>query len=161
MDNLSFTKSTKAKTKDKLLSILLVIVLFFMVFNSYNDNSKVALTIFSLLLIGSFVLLFKALSNKNTVVVNKEVIFNHTNGMGLTKWKFITGFEISNIRNAQILIIKINDFEELLSQKNGISRKLMKSNINKLGSPVLIMGSEFDQELTLVKDKLEKYRDSL
>ena len=161
MMEFSFKKSAKNRAKDILLSIVLIITSSLMLVKAYNDDSKIGLIIFSLLLFGGAVLLFKALINKTTVVVTKEGIHNNTNGMGLVQWKYIAGFEISKIRNTEVLIVKINDYEDFLSKMNSISRNLMKSNIKKLGSPVAIMENEFDEALSAVKTKLEDYKDSL
>ena len=161
MKEFSFKKSAKNRTKDILLSIVLIIVSSLMLVKSYNDDSKFGLIIFSILLFGGVYLLFKALNNKSTVIVNKEGISNNTNGMGLIPWKFIEGFEISRVGASQALVIKTNDDQALLSRMNGISRKLMQSNISKLGSPVVIMENEFDESLSTVKTKLEDYKDSL
>lgn len=161
MKELTFKKSSKAKQKDKLLSVFLVTLLLIALYIAYNDNSKASLIILSLMLIGGVSFLYKSWSNKNTVIVNNQGIYNQTNGMGLIEWEYITSFEISKLRNAEVLIVKINDSNKLLSGKNAITRQLMKSNINKLGSPIVIMGSEFNQELGWVKKELEKRLDDI
>jgi hypothetical protein len=152
---------SKNKIKDIILSALVIVGSALMLLKSVNDDSIIGVIIFSIFVIGGLMLLVRALKNKPKVSINKKGILNNTNGMGLIPWKYIEGFKITRIRNGQVLVILINDEDSLLKEMNPISRTLMKTNTRKLGSPVAIGSSEFNDDLNNVIIKLEDYKKGL
>lgn len=161
MEDIRFKKNKKNRKKEIIkagLTAILSIVM--LVFGIYN-NSRFTIIVFAGLFILGFYLIYNSIKNKDTVIINEKGISSNTNGMGLIRWEYIEDFEIQNAVNAKIFVVKINDFEKLLFEMNKISRQLMKSNIKKLGSPVIIPASEFNESLNNVKMRIEKYRNSL
>ena len=115
------------------------------------------LRIINFCIIGIFgLLLARTLMNKDTVIVDQFGIRSRVNGMGLVKWSFIEDFEIIKMRNSMGILFHINDHEALLNEMNPMSRGMMKTNIKKLGSPVIIPQQELHK---LLEDVLLEWRD--
>lgn len=124
-----------------------------------HSNTIIILHVF--LLGYGFYSLKRIISNAETVVVNEKGISSRVNKMGLVKWEYIKAFEIKDAINSKVLVVYINDHEKLLSEMNRVSKILMKTNIKRLGSPVIIPESEFNDSLYEVKKRIEEYKNSL
>lgn len=161
MDDIRFKKNNKRYGRSRILSVFSSLLAIVTILLGILIKSTPA-TIFGVIYLGfGIYLIVRSYSKKDTVIVNKEGIYTYVNGAGLIPWEFIEGFKIKKAVNNTCLVIKVNDVEKLLSTKNKVSQKLMKSNIKCLGSPVVIPYSEFYESLILVQDKLEEYRGSL
>lgn len=161
MDVIRFKKNKKRKIRDQVKSVLTSLLAIIMILLGIQIQSNSLIIIFVGFLGFGIYLIIKSFSTADTVVVNNKGISSNVNGMGLIDWKFIEDFEIKKAVNAMVLVVIINDTEKLLSTVNKVSQKLMKSNIKRLGSPVIIPQSEFHEPLQLVKEKIEKYKNSL
>jgi len=159
MDRIIFTQSPKVRTKNITILLLSIIIMLTGAIYYADKNFFVAL---GLVILSFFnFLVFRNLKNRPRVIVAKTGIRNRTNGMGLIEWKYIDGFEIKNVWKTEILVININDPEVFLNNMNGISKRLMQTNINKLGSPAVIPSFEFHKPLEEVIQILEKYQADL
>jgi len=159
MEDLRFKKNRKS-IKREIMKAIMVIILAILILVLQSDQIAMVIISTALVILALF-LIYNSLKNKNTVIVNKNGILSRTNGMSLIKWEYIESFEIRKAVNAVVLVVKVNDIDKLLSEMNKISKQLMKSNIKKLGSPVIIPESEFNDSLTNAKDKIEEYKNSL
>ena len=161
MSELTFNKNSKSKRNLTVALIVLVLISVWLFNIGYSKNNLgllISAILFSLL---GLYFLIKNLSNSPILTVNKNGIKSNVNGMGLIVWKFITGFEISDAINMRVIVVNIIHQDELLQNKNPISRTLMKSNQNRLGSPVVIPESEFNESLESIINKIEEYKNSL
>lgn len=161
MNDLNYKKNPKRIKKDRILSIISLSFSTIMLIKSIADESIFGIVLFSFFALAGIYLTLKAFKNSNTVKVNKDGIFNKTNSMGLIEWKFITDFEILTAMGNQFLVIKINDHEKLLNEMSRFARTLMKTNIKKFGSPVIIASNEFNESLDEVKTKLQEYKETI
>jgi hypothetical protein len=161
MDSISYKKNKKAKNKELILSGIAIAMSLFMI--KYSDQNNMILFIAMFLGLPGFALyvIYNSLLDNATVTVNQFGISSNTNLMGLVKWEYIVDFEIEKAVNSKVLVVNINDIESFLSEKNIISTQLMKSNIKRLGSPVIIPESEFNYSLDVVKREIEDYKNSI
>ena len=159
MEDLQFKKNRKSVRRE-IMKAIMVVILAILIFVIQSDQLTMVIISAGLVILG-FYLIYNSLKNKNTVIVNKRGILSSTNGMSLIKWEYIEGFEIKKAVNTEVLVVTVNDIDTLLSEMNRISKQLMKTNIKKLGSPVIIPKSEFNDSLTEAKAKIEKYKNSL
>lgn len=161
MDDLRFTKNKKSIQRAKALAIAIVILALVMLgLGTMIISSSMILSFLILLGFGIY-LMIQNFGANDTVVVNQHGINSRVNAMGRIDWEHIEGFEIRKAVNTMVLVIKINDPEKLLSTKNKASKALMRSNIKRLGSPVVIPEPEFHEPLNVVKEKMENYRQGL
>lgn len=161
MNDLIFTKSKQNRILGLIISIVLIILSIYMIVHFLKLNLILNSIIFIFLLGISIYMLYKNIMNTPTVRVNHIGIKSNVNGMGMIKWELIDGFEIKKAINARVIAVKINDQNTLMNDINKVSKKLMNTNIKKLGSPVVIPKSEFQLPLEIVLDKIESYRSNL
>jgi hypothetical protein len=153
LKQIEYFKDSKQNRKDKFSSIILILFSSLALVNGYN--------IISLLIIGAMGLavgLFLAkssFSKKPAVLVNKYGIKTNVNGIGLVPWIEIEDFEIVEGPNTEFIKVIINDNNTLLSRKNRLTKILMKSNVKRLGSIVVIPKQEFDKPLIEVLTELK------
>ncbi|EDP94204.1 STM3941 family protein [Kordia algicida OT-1] len=152
---LVFYKDPKRKSRElfKVVIILTLCVLTWFLLPS----TFVYLFFGFLFLVGSY-LLFSLLRNKPTVIINQDGIKNNTNAMGIVSWQLIKGFEIKKGINFVALVIMLQDQEAFFKDKNSLVKGLMKSNIQRFGSPVVIAETEFNVSLPEVIQMIETYR---
>ena len=93
--------------------------------------------------------------------MNNEGIYSKVNGMGKIKWVFIDSFNISDTAKLSFLVAEINNIDEALQNKNTISKLLMKSNIKKLGSPIVFPSLLFQKPLEEVIEEINEFRNNL
>jgi hypothetical protein len=160
MDIIRYKQNNKNRIRSIIAQSFLLISITITLL-AIENYSKIILAV--ALILSSLCLFFiiKGLLNRDTIVINSIGIYSKVNGMGLIKWSFIDGFEIKKIINSTGIIVKINDQEGLLDEMNFVSKILMKSNIKKLGSPVILPESEFNESLEIVIVKLIAYKKSL
>lgn len=161
MTDIRFKKNKKAKYKGLILSGFSILVSILMIVIGIQINKIPIIVIFTLFLIIGLYLIYKSILNQDTVIVDKKGITSITNGMGLVKWEYIVNLKITKAINSNVLVIEINNEEKLLAEMNNISKQLMKTNIKRLGSPVIIPESEFNTTLEDVIKRIEKYKNSL
>lgn len=158
MKDLKFTKNKKSKRKQIILScIILVVISILLIMRQTTIN----ISIFISLSIVACYMLYQTLKDKETVIINEKGIFSNVNNMGLIKWEHIKSFEIKKVFNQKLLIVNVLESEKLLNDKGSISKILMKSNIKKTGSPVVIPESEFNYPIDIVIIKLQDYKNRL
>jgi hypothetical protein len=152
---LLFYKDKKFRRKQILLSILIMVSSGFTI---YLMPIITVCILFGLFFsVGSFIF-YSFITNKPTVIVNEEGIKNNANGMGSVAWKYITGFEIKKGINFKAIVIKINDEEGFFKDKSKLTKGLMKTNVKRFGSPVVIPESEFNIAMPQAIQMIEKYR---
>lgn len=152
---LLFYRNKKFRRKQIMLSILIMVLSAFMI---YVVPTLTMYILFGLFFsVGSFIF-YSFITNKPTVIVNEEGIKNGANGMGSIAWKYITGFEIKKGINFIAIVIKINDEEDFFKDKSKLAKGLMKTNVKRFGSPVIIPESEFNVPLLEAIEMIEKYR---
>lgn len=161
MEDIRFKKNPKNNKREIIKAGMTSVLSVFMLIYGVQYNSLFIIIVFAVFLVLGLYLIYSSLQNKDTVVINEKGISSNANGMGLIEWKYIEDFEIKKAVNAIVLVVKINDIEKLLSQMSKGSKLLMKTNIKKLGSPVIIPESEFNEPLITAKDRIEKYKNSL
>ncbi len=161
MDDIRFKKNKKYKRKEMIKGGFVLILSVAMLIYGVHSNSLINIIVFTGILVLGLYLIYNSFKNNDTVIINEKGISSSTNGMGLINWKYIEDFEIKKAFNTNVLVVKVNDLEKLLSEMSKVSKQLMKSNIKKLGSPVIIPESEFNEPLDKVKDRIEKYKNSL
>lgn len=161
MTEIRFNKNRKSKIRGLILSIFTSLLAIVMIFLGIQSQSNSIVIIFTGFLALGIYLITKSIQTSDTVIVNKVGISSKVNGMGLITWEFIESFEIKKAVNTTVLVINVNDSEKLLSTINKASQKLMKSNIKRLGSPVVIPQSEFHEPLEVSLSKIEKYKNNL
>ena len=161
MDILSFKRPKKNKLKSFLISIILLMFLGYLLFDALQKEHIISIVLISVFILLSLKMLFDALMDKATVIVDSDGIRNNTNGMGLIRWQYIIDFEIKTILRNELLVVNVRDSELLLNEKNLITKVLMKANVKKLGSPVIISEKEFDSSLLEVIERIETYKNNL
>lgn len=157
IEKIEFFKTRSQRIKSGILFIFLLLIFSFLTFNEIKENHFINSMLFSIFILVSTISLIKIIFNKPTVVINSEGIRNNTNMMGLIEWQHVKDFEIKTVMNRKILVINLNDQEAFLKSKNPIARTLMKTNINKLGSPAAIGELEFNEPLENVINKINTY----
>lgn len=161
MNELIFYKSKRQRLKSGItFSVLLLTFIYVMLF-FYEKEEFFYLLIFFILTVISAYSLTSVVFNKPTVIVDEKGIRNNTNMMGLIKWSFIIDFEIKTIMKRELFVIKLNNKDGFLNEKNFFSKSLMKTNVNKLESPAVIGEFEFDAPLEVVLEKIKIFRESL
>ncbi len=161
MEDIRFKKNKKKNKREIIKAGMTAILSVAMIiYGAYIDSLFIIIVFAGFLVLGLY-LIYNSLKNKDTVIINEKGISSNTNKMGLIKWKYIEDFEIKNTVNTKVLVVKVNDLEKLLNEMTKVSKLLMKTNIKKLGSPVIIPESEFNEPLDNVKDRIEKYKNSL
>ncbi len=157
MEKIEFYKSGSQRIKSGILFVFLLLIFSFLTFNEIKENHFINSMLFSIFILVSIISLIKVILNKPNVVIDSQGIRNNTNMMGLIEWEFISDFEIKTVMKRKILVINLNDQEAFLKSKKPISRTLMKTNINKLGSPAAIGEFEFNESLENVITKIKTY----
>jgi len=161
MNQLKFYKPKSQRIKSGALFGISLIVSFLMLVLRIMEESYFSGFVFLVLTAASSVSLISIILNKPTVIIDANGIRNNTNMMGLVKWEYIDDLEIKTVMYRPLLVIKLNEQESFLKSKNLFSRTLMKTNINSLGSPVVIGASEFDEPLEIVLEKIIAFRNNL
>lgn len=167
MQELIYRQGEKGKRKGIITSLIIILLSILTLFLSVLNKSIFMLVFFAVLLIFGIYFIYKNMQNLPSVVVNQNGITSKINGMGLIKWEFIEGFEIrkpvssTEFINTEVLIVKINNNEKLLQEMNSASKFMMKSNIRKVGNPVLIPKLAFDKPLEVIIQELESYKKNL
>ena len=158
MEELRFQKNQKSKKREVIKASLIILFAIIILVVQTNQITIVISTIFVIL---GLYFIYSSLRNKDTVIISEKGILSSVNGMSLIKWEHIKDFEIKNAVNAKVLVVNISDTNRLLNEMNKVSKQLMRTNIKKLGSPVIIPESEFNNSLEEVKNKIENYKNSL
>ncbi|WP_298426324.1 STM3941 family protein [uncultured Kordia sp.] len=109
-----------------------------------------------LFFLGTYGLLRLAL-RKPTVTVTDEGIKSSGNGMGFIPWEFITGFEIKEGINFTAIVIMITHQERFFEDKTSIVTKIMRVNVKRFGTPIVLSESLFHIPLEKVKTHLEDF----
>lgn len=156
-----FYKSSKNRIIELILSIVLIAIPLKLAMTQYKNKAYFPVVFFVILIVFGLLLFLRNLRSKKTLILNEQGIVCRTNAIGLVEWKFIEGLEIVKASQSRILVFKITNTEELLIQKNKAVTLLMRSNINPLGSPVVIAENEFDQSLEEVIIAIEAFRKNL
>ncbi|WMI68190.1 STM3941 family protein [Mangrovimonas sp. YM274] len=150
MESVKYYRNSKSKTKDISLSIFLFLI---GVTLTYLDNFVVGI----LISIIALIIIVRALLKLPSVTVNELGIVTKVNGIGLTKWDYIQGFEIKKLFNTTCIALIIKDQDKYINSKNKIIQKLIKSNLSKVGSPVIIPSQEFNKDLNIVIKEFENF----
>ena len=161
MKAIKFTKNRKNKTKDLILSIFTTLLAITMIYKGVQSQSNSVIIIFVGFLGLGISLIIKSIKVADTIIVNQDGISSKVNRMGLIKWEFIERFEIKKAVNTTVMVIHTKDTEKLLNTLSKSTQILMKSNIKRLGSPVVIPQSEFHEPLEVALSKIEKFKSSL
>lgn len=161
MNTFIFYKSAKNKIIELIISIVLIALPLKLALTQYKNKAYFPVIFFVILIVFGLLLFLRNMRSKKTLLLNEQGIICRTNAIGLVEWKFIEGVEIVKASQSRILVFKITNTEELLSQKNKAVALLMRSNIKPLGSPVVIAENEFDQSLDDVILKIEAFRKNL
>lgn len=161
MNTLKFKKNKKSKTKGIFMSSFVIVLSLVVLFFGLVGLSPVIMIIYCGFLFLGVYLLTKALSNKETVVVDTDGIVTKVNGAGLIHWKFIKGFELKKIGRINFLVVLLKDDKGYLETVSQVKRSIMKTNIKRLGSPIAIPQSEFHLPLEEVKENLEAFKQQL
>jgi len=161
MDRLEFQPSKKSKLQSRRLSVFTSVLSLVLIFFGVKNPSNITIIIGICFLALGVYLLVKSYSTSATVILNEHGLTSRVNAMGLIEWKFIDGFELKNALNTSVIMVRINEPTKLLHGINRVSKKLMESNIHRLGSPVVIPADEFDESLDLVLEKMEQFRRNL
>lgn len=157
----TFYKSHKNKITEIFIGLFLVAIPLKLALTQYKNKAYFPVVFFVILIVFGLLLFLRNLRSKKTLLLNEQGISCRTNAIGLVEWKFIEGLEIVKASQSRILVFKITNTEELLSQKNKAVALLMRSNIKPLGSPVVIAENEFDQPLEEVIIAIEAFRKNL
>lgn len=157
----TFYKSRKNKIIEIFIGLFLVAIPLKLAMTQYKNKAYFPVIFFVILIVFGLLLFLRNLRSKRTLILNDQGISCRTNAIGLVEWKFIEGLEIVKASQSRILVFKIKNTEELLSQKNKAIALLMRSNIKPLGSPVVIAENEFDQSLEEVIIAIEAFRKNL
>lgn len=157
----TFYKSRKNKITEIIIGLFLVAIPLKLALTQYKNKAYFPVIFFVILIVFGLLLFLRNLRSKKTLLLNEQGIVCRTNAIGLVEWKFIEGLEIVKASQSRILVFKITNTDELLSQKNKAVGLLMRSNIKPLGSPVVIAENEFDQSLDDVILKIEAFRKNL
>lgn len=158
MNTFIFYKSAKNKIIELIISIVLIALPLKLALTQYKNKAYFPVIFFVILIVFGLLLFLRNMRSKKTLLLNEQGIICRTNAIGLVEWKFIEGLEIVKASQSRILVFKITNPEELLSQKNKAVALLMRSNIKPLGSPVVIAENEFNQSLDEVVLKIEDFR---
>ncbi len=161
MNTYIFYKSAKNKIIELIISIVLIALPLKLALTQYKNKAYFPVIFFVILIVFGLLLFLRNLRSKKTLLLNEQGIICRTNAIGLVEWKYIEGVEIVKASQSRILVFKITNTEELLSQKNKAVALLMRSNIKPLGSPVVIAENEFKQSLDDVILKIEAFRKNL
>lgn len=161
MEELKYYKSEEHKKKDKIASLFTIIFTGLFLVILYNSNLVLTAIFFSLFFFIGAYQFINSFKNKVTVVLNNEGIYSKVNGMGTIKWVFIDSFNISDTAKLSFLVAEINNIDEALQNKNTISKLLMKSNIKKLGSPIVFPSLLFQKPLEEVIEEINEFRNNL
>jgi hypothetical protein len=157
----TFYKSRKNKITEIFIGLFLVAIPLKLALTQYKNKAYFPVIFFVILIVFGLLLFLRNMRSKKTLLLNEQGIICRTNAIGLVEWKFIEGLEIVKASQSRILVFKITNTEELLSQKNKAVALLMRSNIKPLGSPVVIAENEFNQSLEEVIIAIEAFRKNL
>lgn len=157
----TFYKSRKNKITEIFIGLFLVAIPLKLALTQYKNKAYFPVVFFVILIVFGLLLFLRNLRSKKTLLLNEQGIICRTNAIGLVEWKFIEGLEIVKASQSRILVFKITNTEDLLSQKNKAVALLMRSNIKPLGSPVVIAENEFNQSLEEVIIAIEAFRKNL
>jgi hypothetical protein len=157
MEELTYRQSLKHRKTGTVISIICMVSGALVMLQVEDARSwKMRLGLF--FAVFGVLILIRVIRNKVMITVNKLGIKSEVNAMNIISWSYIEGFEIKSRPTGLAIIAKINDPEMLLNEKNSMSKFLMKSNIKKMGSPVVFPDSFFDKPLDVVLEELENFR---
>ncbi len=113
-----------------------------------------------------FVLIVKKLfDNKVGLTIDENGIIDNSNSanIGLIEWQDITGVKTLQIASTKILILLTDKPDKYIDRaKNGMARKVMKTNHKMYGSPLSLVSTslkiKFSDLERLVIEELEKRR---
>lgn len=114
--------------------------------------------------IGGIVLLKKMFGTKRELIVDGEGIHDNFNGIGLIKWKEISGMSVYEVASTKMLLIYLHNAEAFIESKvgSGIKAKLMRSNNKMYGTPISIssvtLKYKFNDLKELIAEFYEKYK---
>lgn len=160
MTEIRYKKNNKNKVKVIIISSIILMLSASILFLVVPISQFIKIILYLTLILSVF-RLFSALNNITTILINEKGIQSRINGPNFVDWKYIDGFEINTGPNARFIAVLINDHEGLLNQMNSISKRLMSSNIKRLGSPILIPEAEVNKSLEEVITELESFKNSL
>lgn len=145
MSSIAYHKNPNQSRKEKAAIILLFFLSTIALILWYDNLSVVVASIGTLLI--SLYFAKNTFGSKPTVLVDHEGIKTRVNSIGLVAWKHIKGFEKENGVNSEFIMVLIDNIDELLAEKSIVVAALMKSNVKKMGSPVVIPKQEFGKPL--------------
>lgn len=157
----TFYKSHKNKIIEIFIGLFLVAIPLKLAMTQYKNKAYFPVIFFVILIAFGLLLFLRNLRSKKTLILNDKGIICRTNAIGLVEWKFIENLEIVKASQSRILVFKIANADELLSQKNKAVALIMRSNVKPLGSPVVIAENEFNQSLEEVIIAIETFRKNL
>ncbi|MFK7749584.1 MAG: STM3941 family protein [Kordia sp.] len=154
---LLFYRDAKRRNRELFFSVLIILI------------SVVAILFWSSIFVYIFFGLFTFVGcyllnvyakNKPSVIVDKRGITSTANGVGMISWEFITDFTLKDGINFEALVILLNDEAAFFKDKSNIVKRLMKSNRQRFGSPVIIPATEFHLPLSEAIEMIKNYRNS-
>lgn len=154
MKRIAYHKNPNQSRKEK-AAIILLFFLSTIALILWYDNLSVVLASIGTLLI-SLYFAKSTFGSEPTVLVDHDGIKTRVNSIGLVAWKHIKGFEKEKGVNSEFIMVLIDDIDELLAEKGKVAGALMKSNVKKMGSPVVIPKQEFGKPLDEVLAELKE-----
>lgn len=152
MDSIKYYKHRKSNYRLIVFSIISMFLWIYLFFSERTEIKIVSLVFIAL----SIYLITKSLLNKSTVSVDEYGVRTRVNGIGLVPWNYIEGFEIKKLYNSTGITVLMNDQDAFIETKKKVTQLLMRTNIKKLDSPVVIPKQEFNKSLEDVLLELEE-----
>lgn len=114
--------------------------------------------------IGGIVLLRKIFETGKKLIIDEEGIHDNFSGIGLIKWKEISGISVYEVASTKMLLIYLHNAEAFIESKvgSGIKAKLMRNNNKMYGTPISLssvtLKYKFNDLKELIADFYEKYK---
>ncbi len=159
MEVLKYYKSETQKKRDRVASLITLTFSGLIIYSSVQKEIKWIVLFFSIIfLIGVFQFVHSFI-NKPSLTIDEKGILSKANNAKYIEWKYIQGFMINNTNNRFVfLAVELNDDKRALKNKNSISKLLMKSNIKRLGSPVVFPSLLFQKPLAEVIEEIKTFK---
>ncbi len=114
--------------------------------------------------IGGIILFKKIFKKGKELIIDKEGIHDNFGGIGLIKWKEISGMSVYQVASTKMLLIYLHEAETFIKNKvgEGIKAKLMKTNYKMYGTPISVssvtLKYKFNDLKELIAEFYEKYK---
>jgi hypothetical protein len=121
-----------------------------------------ALGLLSIVIFGMLALFFfkKLFDKKPGLVFNNSGIVDNASAVpaGFIPWSEITGYDIFEMPQQKMLIIRVTDPEKYVDRGNAVQRKLNQANYKMCGSPITISANALKINFVELNSLFDQYQ---